>query len=181
MRWMDICAGIVFSISMVLVGCAHPPPPPPETPYCQLLKTQIKLANHLQAQGIKVIQVGEETTLILSTDQFFYAFSNHMRQDAEAKLNHIVHFINTYPTVDVQVTGYTDNVGNYTRNLALSRAQAQAVVDYLWSRGLNSRMISASGKGCHEDIADNSRASGRAQNRRIEIYFRLPPPDNIFH
>jgi len=181
MRWTKFSLGMVLCMAMLLGGCAPRVVYPPPTKYCDLLKLQVRLANKLRAEGTQVIQIGEETTLILPADKFFYPRSNNMRPGYQPHLNTIIRFINTYPTTDVQVTGYTDNIGDYTRNMALSRAQAQAIVNYLWSHGLNTRMISASGKGCHDDIANNNTRHGNALNRRIEIYFRLPPPANVFH
>jgi len=159
----------IFSlVILMLTGCAHRSI---NTDQCRVMLFQYQLASDLKSDGVKVVVVGDEVTLILRTNQFFYANSNHMR-DRGPELNRIIAYINTYhPIEDIQVKGYTSNIGNYTRNLALSRAQAQAISNYMWKHGLNSRLISAEGYGCHNPYGFN----------HIEIFFRLPPPDNVFH
>jgi outer membrane protein OmpA-like peptidoglycan-associated protein len=67
------------------------------------------------------------------------------------------------------VNGYTDNVGTYDNNITLSQKRAQAVRDYLVSKGIPQDLISAAGKGPDNPVADNNSTEGRAQNRRVEI------------
>lgn len=181
LRRMILMTGIAILSATLFVGCSKPVQTTDYYKACELLNLQYKLAQKLKGEGIQVVQVGEETTLILPADNFYYPYSNDLRSSSYKTLQNIIGFINTYPTVDIYVTGYTDSTGDYVRDLALSRAQAQGVADYLWSHGLNSRVISAVGKACQDDVASNDLRRGRAQNRRIEIFFRLPPPNNVFH
>jgi|SRR4030095_9999402 chemotaxis protein MotB len=75
------------------------------------------------------------------------------------------------------VNGYTDNapVGptlqnqGITSNQILSEKRAHAVMDYMISQGVNAEFLSAQGWGEADPVAPNSTASGRAQNRRVEI------------
>ena len=67
------------------------------------------------------------------------------------------------------VNGYTDNVGTYDNNITLSQKRAQAVRDYLVSKGIPQDLISSTGKGPDNPVADNNSTDGRAQNRRVEI------------
>lgn len=67
------------------------------------------------------------------------------------------------------VFGFTDNVGTYQNNMDLSQKRAQAVRDYLVTKGIPSDLISAQGKGPDQPIAENTSVEGRAQNRRVEI------------
>lgn len=69
----------------------------------------------------------------------------------------------------ILVTGYTDNTGNDSINIPLSQARAQSVKSYLASQGVSAGRIDAQGYGSSNPIADNSTASGREQNRRVEI------------
>ncbi len=71
-----------------------------------------------------------------------------------------------------EVSGHTDNVGNTDLNLALSQRRAQAVVNYLVSKGADKAQFTAQGHGPNQPIADNSTEQGRAKNRRIEITLR---------
>jgi len=69
----------------------------------------------------------------------------------------------------ILVTGYTDNTGNDTINGPLSTNRAVSVKNYLVNKGISSSRVNAEGQGSSNPIADNSTASGREQNRRVEI------------
>jgi outer membrane protein OmpA-like peptidoglycan-associated protein len=67
------------------------------------------------------------------------------------------------------VFGFTDNVGTRDMNMDLSQKRAQAVRDYLVTKGIPQDLISAQGKGPDSPIGDNNSIEGRAENRRVEI------------
>jgi len=67
------------------------------------------------------------------------------------------------------VYGHTDNVGTHDMNMDLSQKRANAVRDYLVSRGIPQDLISAQGKGPDVPVSDNGSVEGRASNRRVEI------------
>jgi outer membrane protein OmpA-like peptidoglycan-associated protein len=48
------------------------------------------------------------------------------------------------------------------------------VRDYLAARGVSSTRVEVDGRGSREPVADNGSESGRAQNRRVEIFLREP-------
>jgi outer membrane protein OmpA-like peptidoglycan-associated protein len=66
----------------------------------------------------------------------------------------------------VEIAGHTDNVGKPEDNMVLSTNRAKAIVDYLVSKGVDSKRLSYKGYGATRPIADNNTAEGRAQNRR---------------
>ena len=74
-----------------------------------------------------------------------------------------------YPEVNVEVGGHTDSSGASDFNKKLSQARADAVKDYLVRQGVNASQLSTRGYGEDNPIADNGTASGRAQNRRVEL------------
>jgi outer membrane protein OmpA-like peptidoglycan-associated protein len=70
----------------------------------------------------------------------------------------------------LKVIGHTDNTGNSNNNITLSKGRANSVVAYLTNRGISAdRFQLVDGKGDSSPIADNSTASGKAKNRRVEI------------
>lgn len=73
------------------------------------------------------------------------------------------------PNYKWSVEGYTDSRGSDASNLKLSERRAQAVVDYLVSKGVNKNIFTVRGLGEANPIADNKTAEGRAKNRRVEI------------
>ncbi len=75
-----------------------------------------------------------------------------------------------YPYTSVAIVGHTDNTGPDAMNLALSRDRALSTRDYLISRGVAPSRFWVDGRSSYEPIAPNTTTSGRAQNRRVEIY-----------
>ena len=65
--------------------------------------------------------------------------------------------------------GHTDDVGGEAINQALSEQRAQAVVEYLVSRGVDRERLTPIGLGETEPIGDNTTEVGRQLNRRIEV------------
>jgi outer membrane protein OmpA-like peptidoglycan-associated protein/ABC-type nitrate/sulfonate/bicarbonate transport system substrate-binding protein len=71
----------------------------------------------------------------------------------------------------VRVEGNTDSMGNAKQNQKLSEKRAQAIVDYLISRGVDRDRIVAKGNGDSKPVASNKTSDGRASNRRTDILF----------
>ncbi len=77
--------------------------------------------------------------------------------------------------LSVQIQGHTDNVGDPTANLALSKARAEAVKNFLMQNAPNTftnERVQSRGFGDTQPIADNATAAGKAKNRRVEILLR---------
>lgn len=71
--------------------------------------------------------------------------------------------------VELTVTGHTDATGNAEANKKLSQSRAQAVVDYLISKGVDPAQLQAVGMGQEKPVADNATEEGQFKNRRIEF------------
>lgn len=78
------------------------------------------------------------------------------------------------PATTVTIIGHTDSTGNDSVNQPLSVDRAAHTRDYLSSRGVSPNRIMIDGRGEREPIATNDDASGRARNRRVEIYVAEP-------
>ncbi|WP_178372134.1 OmpA family protein [Chitinophaga jiangningensis] len=72
--------------------------------------------------------------------------------------------------LNLKLSGHTDNVGSLKRNMELSRERAEAVKNYLVSKGVLPNKIEALGYGPSQPIASNKTAEGRQRNRRVEFY-----------
>jgi outer membrane protein OmpA-like peptidoglycan-associated protein len=80
------------------------------------------------------------------------------------------------PTMQVRVVGHTDSTGSDAINNPLSVDRAESVRDYLAARGVAATRMEVSGQGSRSPAADNGSDTGRAQNRRVEIFLREPAP-----
>lgn len=73
-------------------------------------------------------------------------------------------------TTVVRIVGHTDSTGNDSVNEPLSTRRAASARDFLVDRGVNAGRIAIAGRGSRQPVASNETASGRARNRRVEIY-----------
>jgi outer membrane protein OmpA-like peptidoglycan-associated protein len=74
----------------------------------------------------------------------------------------------------ITIIGHTDSSGSDAINNPLSLDRANSVRDYLTARGVPQSRVDTNGRGSHEPVASNASDSGRAQNRRVEIFLREP-------
>lgn len=124
---------------------------------------QFKLPEEVRAFPIK-----NQEKIILTNIQFETAKWD-LKQDSEPALMMLVQFLMKTPNVRIQINGHTDNVGSETDNMILSEQRAKSVVDYLTSKGIDSKRMLYKGFGSSQPIADNQTEEGRAKNRRTEM------------
>ena len=109
----------------------------------------------------------------------FATGSSTLLPGASGKLDEVVNAARQFPDIQLEVMGYTDNIGDAQNNLRLSQDRAEAVTAYLVGKGVSSGRISSKGFGEANPIADNATAAGRAQNRRVEIRYTLKEEQKI--
>jgi OOP family OmpA-OmpF porin len=73
------------------------------------------------------------------------------------------------PQVRVEVAGHTDSTGSRAVNERLSLARAESVKAYLIENGVGAGQLEVQGYASTQPVASNKTASGRAQNRRVEL------------
>lgn len=120
---------------------------------------------------------GQGNTFVSANYQIvFDSGSNTVKPTPEnlRALNEILSVLTRSGNTKVLLEGHTDNVGNDGSNLALSKARANAVWQYLKQMDRNnivteSRLRSIEGYGSYRPVADNNSDYGRAQNRRVTL------------
>lgn len=127
----------------------------------------------VDAEGCQVLFEPTKKTLILEGVNFETGQST-LTPESETILNGVAESLVANDSIRVQVTGHTDNTGSLALNRRLSLARAQAVRQYLISRGVAEDRLTARGLGPDQPVASNRTAEGRAQNRRVELQ-RLSP------
>jgi outer membrane protein OmpA-like peptidoglycan-associated protein len=115
--------------------------------------------------------------ITLSGSILFESAKWDLLASAQVKLNDVANaLIKEDPLSKMTVEGYTDSQGGASYNMGLSQHRAQAVRDYLVTRGIASDRITAQGFGLTDPIADNKSPEGRANNRRVEIVVQPASP-----
>lgn len=102
--------------------------------------------------------------LVASTDQLFATGSYSIAADNRRRLED---FFRTNGSTSFAIDGHTDNVGGYGYNMQLSQNRAEAVAAI--ARSVGSNLTNVQGFGYTQPRASNDTASGRAQNRRVEV------------
>jgi outer membrane protein OmpA-like peptidoglycan-associated protein len=92
-----------------------------------------------------------------------------LKPGAREKLAKVAGILIAYPGLNIEVGGYTDNVGGDAMNQTLSEHRAGAVRDYLVEQGVGNNSVSAKGFGNTLPVASNDNSSGRQENRRVEL------------
>lgn len=77
--------------------------------------------------------------------------------------------LTTYPEIQVEISGHTDNVGSKKANIKLSQRRADAVRDWLIERGIDPARIVAKGYGPNVPLVPNDSPENKRKNRRIEF------------
>ena len=108
-------------------------------------------------------------SVTLGADASFDIGKADLKGDGQAKLDELAAKLRGIEFDSIRVTGHTDNVGSDVANQKLSLRRANAVKQYLASRGIDPAKIKTTGMGKTKPIADNKSAQGRARNRRVQI------------
>ena len=140
--------------------------------------------NEHQADGEKAAmraQLSERLNKILATrdsarglivsmpDVLFGTGEYSLKPGAREKLAKVAGILIAYPELNIQVGGYTDNVGGDAMNQKLSENRADAVRDFLVEQGVSASSVSARGFGNSGSVASNDDSGGRQENRRVEL------------
>jgi outer membrane protein OmpA-like peptidoglycan-associated protein len=115
---------------------------------------------------LKNIKVGSNIAL---RNVFFNTGKWEVKDDSYAELARLVLLLNDVPSLRIEISGHTDNIGAESFNELLSQRRADAVVGYLVEKGIDKNRLSAKGYGQSNPVDSNDTAEGRASNRRTEF------------
>ena len=100
---------------------------------------------------------------------FFDVNKYELKPASMDELNKVVMLLTENPTINIQISGHTDNVGKDADNLSLSLNRAKTVTGYLTGKGINPKRITFKGYGSAKPISPNDTEQGKSQNRRTEL------------
>jgi outer membrane protein OmpA-like peptidoglycan-associated protein len=107
--------------------------------------------------------------IVSMSDVLFDTGKYSLKPGAREKLAKVAGILLAYPGLNIEVGGYTDNVGGDAMNQTLSENRAGSVRDYLVQEGVATNSVSARGFGNTSPVSSNDNSSGRQQNRRVEL------------
>jgi outer membrane protein OmpA-like peptidoglycan-associated protein len=108
--------------------------------------------------------------LIVSMSDVLFDFNRAtLKPGAQLRLAKVSGIILAYPDLKLEIDGFTDNKGTEEYNMGLSERRAKAVRDFLVTQGVGQDTVNTRGYGPSNPVASNATASGRQQNRRVEL------------
>ena len=100
---------------------------------------------------------------VIDTDKY------ELKPESTAELLKLVEIMQQNPTIKIEISGHTDNIGSDEHNYILSENRAKAVYDFLVANGVNKDRMTYKGYGKTKPIDTNDTEEGRANNRRTEF------------
>jgi OmpA-OmpF porin, OOP family len=116
-----------------------------------------------------VLQPIEVGVTVRLKNIYFDFDKTSLKNESFTELNKVVDFLKQNPSVEIEISGHTDNKGSDNYNETLSQGRSEAVVTYIISQGIESFRLSAHGYGEAKPIDTNDSEDGRANNRRVEF------------
>jgi outer membrane protein OmpA-like peptidoglycan-associated protein len=139
------------------------------------------VGNYLDKQAQELKQVAENTKrtengilVDLKSKLLFTTDSSVLKPEAVEQIAQLGDILVKYPEDRIRIQGHTDSTGSAAHNEELSLRRAQAVRDVLMGRGVRQEQMIVEGVGEARPKADNTTASGRSLNRRVELHIDVP-------
>jgi len=151
-------AAFVEKVLLAKRPMAPPPPPAPKA-----VAPPLKCPN-----APREVEVDADGCWIAGMVHFDFDKSN-IKPQYQAFLDDIASLLMDNPTVQMEISGDTDNIGTAEYNQVLSERRAESVKQYLIQKGIDADRLSTVGYGFRQPIATNNTEDGRAQNRRAEL------------
>jgi outer membrane protein OmpA-like peptidoglycan-associated protein len=127
-------------------------------------------ADDLQRQISELNAQATDRGLVVTLGDVLFATGRaELRGGTPSNLSKLAAFLNKYPDRSVTIEGHTDSVGSEDSNFGLSERRAASVKTYLVNQGVASSRVTSTGKGEGSPVAGNDSATGRQQNRRVEV------------
>jgi outer membrane protein OmpA-like peptidoglycan-associated protein len=112
------------------------------------------------------VELGE---VIRLNNLFFDTDKSDLKKSSEAELDRLVKFLNNNKSIEIQISGHTDDKGTNEHNQTLSQDRVNSVIKYLVNKGIDNSRLKGVGYGETKPIKTNETEEGRAQNRRVEF------------
>lgn len=127
-----------------------------------------KSVNEPITKNVQLVPIRVDESVVLR-NIFFETGSAELKPESTVELDKLVDLLKKNPTMKIEISGHTDNVGGKESNLKLSDNRARSVSGYLTKAGIPAERLTTKGYGDTKPIDDNGTEAGRANNRRTEF------------
>ncbi|HVD98025.1 MAG TPA: OmpA family protein [Cytophagaceae bacterium] len=117
---------------------------------------------------IKLVEAKQGAKVVLK-NIFFDTGKSDLRSESTSELLRLVKLLTENPTIRIEISGHTDNIGDAKINQTLSETRANSVMNFLISNGIAKTRLVAKGYGSSQPIDTNDSEAGRQNNRRTEF------------
>ena len=122
-----------------------------------------------EIENAEIERIGEGIKVTFDSGILFGIDAYDLQSESRMTVERMAKILNEYPDTNILIEGDTDNTGSTEYNQQLSERRAQAVSNYFKLLGVVDSRITTVGLGEMNPIASNDTASGRQQNRRVEV------------
>ena len=151
-----VIGGVVGGTAGVLIGA-------------KMDKQAQKIEEEIPGAIVERVDNGIVVTFDESSGVYFDTNKYNINAASQTTINKLIGIFKEYPDTNLLVVGHTDSAGADDYNMTLSKNRANAVTSYLTQKGINPSRLTTNWFGESQPMHDNSTASGRAKNRRVNI------------
>jgi outer membrane protein OmpA-like peptidoglycan-associated protein len=130
---------------------------------------KVQIPDVARLKELKVLIKFQPATAYTLDNVLFETGKANLKNTSFKAIDELAEAMKAKETMEIEIAGHTDNVGDKDTNLKLSQERAEAVRDYLIKKGIAANRITAKGYGDTKPVADNSTEKGKQQNRRTEV------------
>jgi outer membrane protein OmpA-like peptidoglycan-associated protein len=103
-------------------------------------------------------------------DKVYFPQNNvKLTEDAKKELENVYEVMKANPSLKVKIVGHADGIGSESYNKHVAKRRAESVRQFLISKGISKKRMTAVGMGKEAPVAPNDSPDGRAKNRRVDI------------
>lgn len=132
----------------------------------------IRYMTKLNKRGIKVMTVGQDYMISIPASALFANQSPRIKWAAYGTLNDVADLLKQFRKIAINVTSYSSKYISAQREHSLTLARSRVVGEYLWSQGVDSRLVFTEGLGSDKPITTYTQGGDKSPNARVEITFR---------
>jgi outer membrane protein OmpA-like peptidoglycan-associated protein len=117
----------------------------------------------------EIAKVDIQRITVIASKIYFETGSAKLKLISNSSLDDLSAILKRNEAINLTIEGHTDNVGEHDYNVTLSQQRTESVKAYLIAKGIPAARLTAIGYGETKPVADNTKAAGKAKNRRVEL------------